>query len=169
MRTRRGLSLGFVVWAGLALLAAPALDAFHGAAYTARGTATLQLTDEAYDAALRWSGLIVVGPSGVRGGTYILDLVEEHVQVQGQPVELRFEFAGRETFRNVHFLDDCVEYADYLGQTIAWGTVGARGDPVFEIAGWQYNDLCSGVANMHYEGHYLAWRLVLDVWGPPGA
>lgn len=153
-----------VVLAALAAMAASPATAFHGAAYTARGTATLLATGETYDAVLRWSGAF-----GIGGGTYTIELYDQDTGAQFH----KNSFPGKETLANVHFVG-CVEVVDYTGVA----SIAVQGinypsflpNPIFKITGWQNNNLCTGIATMHYEGHYLSvFQLVLDVWGPPGA
>lgn len=149
--------------AGIAgLLTVPTALAFHGAPYTAYGTATEPVTGEVYDAELWWGG---GGASGQ--GTYTLTMYDQDTGALFHQAT----FPGREQFSNIRFVQEpwcpgTVEFVDYVGVDSLTPLHSDHLDVVphfFYVEGYQKNCLGSGEAIMVYQGHYLHFELDLVV------
>lgn len=144
---------------GLAPFVLAPAAAFHGAAYTARGTATVIGTEETLDATLRWSGAF-----GFLGGQYTVELFEP---ATGTSVH-KLSFPGQEKLENDHFFNECEEWVDYVGNArftpVGGPDTSGLPNPVFHLDGWQKHNHCTGIPVMHFQGAYLtAFAVSFDV------
>lgn len=137
----------------LALLVAPAAEAFHGSPYTARGTAVLE--DQRFDAKLSWSGASLLGQ-----GTFGLELRDPQTGL----LVFKASVLGREEFSNRHFEAEgncnAIEVFDYR----AYATVATVPvTDVFEMTGGMRDNFCTGSRVATLSGHYLVFQLDLTI------
>lgn len=155
-------TLAVVALAALTALAAlPLVGAFHGASYTAEGTATSRTTGMVFDAEVSFSG-----------ESYTVILWEQETGVR-QPVHWA-RYHAEETYTNIEILDEDEHDAAWCPGSLLVGDLHGRDagallvystahSPILEISGPMRDCFATGAVFREMTGTYLDFDLDVKV------